>query len=270
MGHLVAVSYHRPKPHASAHTPNIHQNCDFGAAIITTDGDNNAIHASMLTSANSRFFPLLTTDQECTVTGKTASKPINSYNIWLKTWANYEELLIYSHPRGAQIFSACSMYRRLIQKCQELHTWSAVYCYDMAFRVNLGNTKSLFFEVLDIHCYVANLNAATLKKDNQKCWQCQAISPTVHECPFPVRALSHQNTQSLAAVSCKGEIFKNFNAGHCNFPVHKSQFFIHNTSLEYFQINRKVFFSKKLLVIYIQFENYWPMKKRTTSSLQTP
>ena len=198
----------------------------FGAAIIPKDTANNAVLGNYANLSKFQIYPSPATDQECislkdgnlTVTGKTAGRPINSYGVWLKAWANYEELLIHHHPRGAQLFSACAAYRRFIHECQELHTWSAVYGYDTAFRVNLGQTKSLDFGLLDIRCYVANLNAATLKKDNQKCFRCQAIGHTVRDCPFPEGASSQQNPQSSAAVSRKGEICNNFNAGRCNFP----------------------------------------------------
>ena len=153
-----------------------------------------------------------------TVSNKRTGRVILSYQVWLKAWANYEELLVTMHPLGSVCYRSCIEYRRFIHDNQFLHNWPAVYSYDTAFRRELSKHRSFQFQHFDVRCFVSTLNASSLRKDVHRCFRCQSVGHNIQACPFPEGTslgktpASEKNTEDR-----KSQICHNFNAGKCTF-----------------------------------------------------
>ena len=153
-------------------------------------------------------------DGQIRVSARNSGKQILSYNVWLKAWLNYEELLVHHHPDGLSRHRELAAHRRRIHDAQDLHAWKAVYAYDTAIRLELSKSRSLAFSSPFPHLYVANLHAGTLKADAPKCFRCQSTGHVVKNCPFPENGPSSEGKENKK----KPEVCFNFNEQKCKFP----------------------------------------------------
>lgn len=153
-----------------------------------------------------------------TVSNKRTGRVILSYQTWLKAWANYEELLVTTHPLGSVLYRSCIEYRRFIHDNQLLHNWPAVYSYDTAFRRELSKHHSFQFQQFDVRCFVSTLNTSSLRTDIHRCFRCQSVGHNIQACPFPEgTSLGKTPASEKKTEDTKSQICFNFNAGKCTF-----------------------------------------------------
>ena len=78
---------------------------------------------------------------------------IDSFEMWLKAWNNYERILMIRNC-GCSLYHSLVSYRDLIQVCKEDYPWPAVYTYDRSFRAELSKTHSFDFGTVNQTMYI--------------------------------------------------------------------------------------------------------------------
>ncbi len=190
----------------------------IGGAIVGPDTCQRALQGRYIDFATLLTYPSASRDEHVTlrdgqlrISGKMDGRAVTSFQLWLKAWGVYEELLMLHHPRGAALYPALAAHRRAIQEAQELHKWKAVYSYDTAFRLDLARRRSFDFDQMDMRLYISNLNAKTLRDDAAKCHRCQSTGHQVRDCPFP-------EGQPSTLASKKKVVCNNYNDKTCTYP----------------------------------------------------
>ena len=119
-----------------------------------------------------------------------ATLTIESFDLWLEAWNIYEALLMDVDP--AQ-YKELARYRDVIQKADRKFMWSAVYSYDVQFRLSLTLNKSARFDTIDTTLYTTLLDSSAVRKEGHVCQRCKSPNHLVRDCSFRAKSALEEN-----------------------------------------------------------------------------
>ena len=115
---------------------------------------------------------------------------IESFDLWLEAWNIYEALLMDVDPTR---YKELARYRDLIQKANRKFTWSAVYSYDVQFRLSLILNKSAHFDTIDTTLYTTILDSSAVRKEGHVCQHCKSPNHLLRDCSFRAKSALEEN-----------------------------------------------------------------------------
>ena len=129
---------------------------------------------------------------------------IESFDQWLEAWSIYEEKLMAINPDR---YIELAQYRSIIQKANRKFQWTAVYDYNVQFRISLSeNAKAGHLDIVD----TTILDSSAVRKDGISCQRCKSEHHLIRECYFcPKPSLEENNfrrpksTMEIYEMVCK-------------------------------------------------------------------
>ena len=126
----------------------------------------------------------------------TQNVTIESFDSWLEAWKIYEALVMDVDPRR---YKELVRYRDVIQKANRKFMWSAVYNYDVQFRLSL--TPSARFDAGDTTLYTTILDSSAVRKESVSCQRCKSSNHLVRDCLFCVKPALEENQSAKKTSS---------------------------------------------------------------------
>ena len=97
-------------------------------------------------------------------------------------------------------YKELARYRDVIQKANRKFVWSAVYNYDVQFRLRLTINTSARFDTVDTTLYTTILDSSAVRKEGISCQRCKSPNHLVRDCLFRAKTALEEN-QSAKKIS---------------------------------------------------------------------
>lgn len=115
---------------------------------------------------------------------------IESFDVWLEAWNIFEALLMEVDPTR---YKELTRYRDVIHKADRKFMWSAVYDYDVQFRLSLTVDKSARFDRIDSTLYTTILDSSAVRREGHVCQRCKSPNHLVRDCSFRAKSTLEEN-----------------------------------------------------------------------------
>ena len=120
----------------------------------------------------------------------TQNVTIESFDSWLEAWNIYEALVMDVSPLR---YKELARYRDVIQKANRKFVWSAVYNYDVQFRLSLTLNTSARFDTVDTTLYTTILDSSAVRREGVPCQRCKSPNHLVRDCLFRAKTALEEN-----------------------------------------------------------------------------
>jgi len=131
-------------------------------------------------------------------TNATQNLTIESFDSWLEAWNIYEALVLDVEPLR---YKELARYRDVIQKANRKFVWSAVYNYDVQFRLRLTINTSARFDTVDTTLYTTILDSSAVRKEGISCQRCKSPNHLVRDCLFRAKTALEENQSAKKTSS---------------------------------------------------------------------